>query len=148
MPPGKQRDLGDAHWIFENVTPEERQKFKENLERWRKLSPEKRAELREKEEARRQHMLEEINEAIDQSGLCLDRDQLQMYALRYVQERRKVEEQLHRDMDQRRKVLLEQMHQRLMAEFAPHSCPAPKPNPAPPASPAHEAASPTASPKK
>jgi len=129
MPPGKQRDLGDAHWIFENVTQEERQKFKENLERWRKLTPEKRAELRDKEETRRQHMLEEINCAIDQSGLNLDRDQLQIYALRYVQERRKVEEQLRKDIEERRKNLLDQMNQRLTKEFAPLSHPTPKPSP-------------------
>jgi hypothetical protein len=138
--------LSDAHWIFENVTPDERQKFKENLERWKKLTPDKRAELRDKEEKRREQMIGEINCAIDQSGLNLDRDHLQLYALRYVQERRRVEEDLRRDMEQRRKALLEQMHDRLTTEFSAYSRPTPKPSPAAVYTPSPETAS-TSAPK-
>ncbi len=60
----------------------------------------------------------EIDHAIKQSGLTLDDERRKAYAGRYVQMRRKIEQQLHTELETKRKPQLDALVDRLKAEFA------------------------------
>lgn len=110
-------DFEEVHKLFQRLSPDQRDKFMENLQRWQELTPTERMLLRYREEERRQRMLQEIDKTIRQSGLRLDEDTREMYILRYTQERRKIEEKLQREMDEKRRPLLQEMNTRLKEEF-------------------------------
>ena len=123
---------------MQTMTPEQRQKFRQNLERWKKLPPEQQAELRKNEEFRRKRILGEINDAIRHSGLNLDNDQRQLFTFKYAQERRTIEENLRKEMEDKRHVAVDDMVKQLVAEFRMMPGPlrpAPSPTPATPPTP-------------
>ncbi len=122
-------DPTGARRIYEKLPPEDKQRVRENLERWKEMSPEERETMRVREQQRRQKMLKETNDAIASSGLKLDADQRQVYALRYAQERRKVEEKLRKEMEEKRKTLIEEVIQALKAEFNRPPAPSPATTP-------------------
>jgi flagellar biosynthesis GTPase FlhF len=118
--PGKFRrggDLEDAR-RFEKMPPEQRERLRENLRRWQKMPPEERQDLREEEQRRRQRIEREIDEIIQKAGLQLSADQRQVFALRYAQERRKIEETLRREMEAKRRPMLDEVVERLKKELA------------------------------
>jgi len=118
-----------AQKLFDRMTPEEKERFKENFERWKTLPPEERQALMMHEKMRRERMLQEIDEAIKKTALQLDKDRREMFALRYAQERRKIEEQLRREMEEKRRPLLKEMIERLSREFSAQATPSPSPAP-------------------
>ena len=86
------------------------------------MPPEEQELFRDRELFRREKVAQEIQDAVIRSNLHLDNDQREVYALRYTQERRKIEETLRKDMDQKRQSLVGDMLARLKVEF---STPAP-----------------------
>ena len=117
---------------FENVrraldalTPEQRKRFQENIVRWANLPPEQKKALREREEERKKFMQQEVDVAIQDSGLQLDGGQRELFIKRYGEERRKIEEQLRKEANEKRKPLVHEMVSRLKSEFsAPATTPA------------------------
>ncbi len=80
----------------------------------------------------------EVEKAIQESGLHLDPDRREVFALRYTQERRKIERTIQREAAAERARLLPEILARLKVEFGAASSPAPSPaaTTAPTASPA------------
>lgn len=113
-----QEDREKARRRWERLPPEQRQKLRQNLKRWADLPPDQRAFLRQRAEMRQQRIKREVEEAIKASGLSLDSDQRAVYALRYAQERRKIEAQLRKEMQARRQPMLREMKERLKNEFS------------------------------
>jgi hypothetical protein len=74
--------------------------------------------LRDLQETRRKHMQEEIDEAITQSGLQLDPERRQMFVKRYSEERKKIEEALRKETEEKRGPRLEELRNRLKSEFS------------------------------
>lgn len=117
---------------FENVrraidalTPEQRKRFQENIVRWANLPPEEKKALREREEVRKKFMQQEVEAAIESAGLQLDGDRREQFIKRYGEERRKIEEQLRKEANEKRKPLVHEMVGRLQTEFAvPPAAPA------------------------
>ena len=91
------------------------------------MPAEERELLRDRDLFRREKIAQEIQDAISKSGLRLNDDQREVYALRYTQERRKIEEALHKEMDEKRQSMVGDMMTRLKVEFA--VTPTPKPTP-------------------
>ena len=112
---------------LDDLPPEQREKLIENFKRWQNLPPEQRKELMERFDKRRERMKQEIEQAITQSGLQLDEERRAAFVSRYAQERRKIEEALHKEFEAKRKPLLDEMMQRLKAEFSTNASPAPSP---------------------
>lgn len=112
---------------FEQLPPDQKKRLLQNLERWKDLPKEERDVLREREKRLLARMTNEINEAVRKSGLDLDRDRRQVFDLRYKQERRKIEEKLRREMEDKRVVLLDEMIGRLKIEFSGTPTPSPSP---------------------
>jgi hypothetical protein len=108
----------EARSIFEQFSPDQKQKFLDNLNQWKAMSPEEQELYRDRELFRREKIAEEIQDAITKSGLKLDDDQRAVYALRYTQERRKIEEALRKEMDAERQTMVTEMTGRLKLEFS------------------------------
>jgi hypothetical protein len=119
---------------LEALTPEQRKRFQENFVRWSNMPPETKKALRDREEFRRKKMAEDIEAAVRESGLTLDKERREQFAKRYAQERRKIEEQLRREADEKRRPLVKEIVAKLKAEFSePAAAPAENPAPEPPA---------------
>lgn len=110
-------ELENVRKAIEALTPEQRQRFKENFLRWSNLSPEEKKSLRDRNETRHKRMAEDIEHAVRESGLTLDATQRETFARRYAQERRKIEETLRRDTEEKRQPLVREMVGRLKTEF-------------------------------
>jgi len=82
------------------------------------MSPEEQELFRDRELFRREKIAQEIQEAITKSNLHLDNDQREVYALRYTQERRKIEEVLRKQTDKQRETMVTEMLTRLKGEFS------------------------------
>jgi cation diffusion facilitator CzcD-associated flavoprotein CzcO len=107
----------EARRVFEQLSPDQKNKFLDNLDQWKAMSPEEQELFRDRELFRREKIAEEIQDAIVKSGLRLDDDQREVYALRYTQERRKIEEALRKEIDIKRRAMVGDMLVRLKTEF-------------------------------
>ena len=115
---------------IEALTPEQRKRFQENFLRWSNLPPEEKKALADREIFRRKKIAEEIDAALKDSGLELDADRREQFGRRYGEERHRIEEQLHKDLDEKRQPLIKEVIAKLKAEFstaAPSPSGAPKP---------------------
>ena len=117
-PGQKTGEFGNVRRALEALTPEQRQRFIENLKRWSNLPPEEKTVLADREGFRRKKIAEEIDRALVQAGLNLEGEKRARFAKRYGEERRKVEEQLRRELDEKRQPLLKEILARLQAEFS------------------------------
>lgn len=117
------------------LTPEQRKRFQENFQRWINLSPEQKTALSERETFRRRKIAEDIDAAIKEAGLELDPARRERFAKRYWEERQRIEEQLRKDMDEKRRPLLQEIIAKLKSEFA-SDAPSASPDAAQPAPPA------------
>lgn len=118
------------------LTPEEKEAYERNLTLWLALPPEERVALRGEATER---IREETEKAYESSGLTLNDDQREVFALRYRQERRRLERELQDKAKAERARRLPEIMERLKHEFpAPGPAPVstPKPTPTPPPTPA------------
>ena len=109
-------ELGKKH--FNQLTPEQKERFREKMEQWKALHPEEREALMLREKMRRERIKLEVEEVLKTSGLQLDKDRQEMFILRYTQERHKIEEQLRKELEEKRRPLLKEMTNRLTTEFS------------------------------
>lgn len=103
---------------LEKMSPEERKHFEENWKRWKEMSEHERKEWQRRAAEARARMEKAIDETLAKLDLTLDKDRREVFALRYRQERRKVEEELCNEMSERRQEMIDGMLQRLKAEFS------------------------------
>jgi len=129
---------------LEKLSPEERQRFQKNLERWKKLSPDRRNSLRSGELHRRQRIEKETRETLEKSGVALSESQRNFFIKRYETERRQLEENLRKELDEKRQKGIEELSARLLkeAQAQPLETVKPEEKPGAPATPT--APSPTA----
>jgi hypothetical protein len=119
LPPGKGGD-GPFECFkkrLAQMSPEERQRFEKNWERWKAMDDRERQEWKQRAMEARQRMKQTVDQAIAGLGLQLTDDQRQVFTLRYFQERRKIEEELCKEMSAKRDQMLADMLQRLKTEF-------------------------------
>lgn len=121
--PGDASPKGPA---YENVrkaldalTPEQRKKFQENFWRWANLSPEEKKALRDREDIRKKAIEQETEAALQQAGLTsLEGERREQFIKRYSEGRRAIEEQLRKEMAEKRKPMVHDLISRLSNEFA------------------------------
>ena len=102
----------------QSQSPEQQQKFLENLHRWQALSPEEREVLRQRQRLNEKKREESITEAYQKSGLHLSEEQRQQFRKRYLQERSKLEEQLLKETQEKRQAGNAAIIEDLKKEFA------------------------------
>lgn len=119
-------EMQNVRRAIEALSPEQRKRFEENFHKWANLSPEEKKALRDRDEMRRKRMTEDIQEALAKTGLSLTDEQKAQFARRYAEERRKLEEELRREMNEKRQPRLESMVGQLTKEFSgAKACPQP-----------------------
>ena len=111
-------EVQNVYKALEALTPEQQARFKENFVRWMNLSPDEKRAAREREETRKKKMAEETESVIRDSGLNLEPPQRAKFAKRYAEERRKLEERLRQEMEEKRKPLVAEIVARLRTEFS------------------------------
>ena len=99
LSPEKRADLWKAVWAVINLPPEKRQA------------------LLGMEEERRKFAREEIDRAMSDGGFQFDEETKKLFARRYFEERRTIEEKLRKESDEKRRQLLGEMRARLKQEF-------------------------------
>lgn len=119
-------EMQNVRRAIEALSPEQRKRFEENFHKWANLPPDEKKALRDREELRRKRMAEEIQDALAKTGLTLSEEQKAQFARRYAEERRKLEEELRREMNEKRQPRLENIVGQLKKEFSgSNSCPQP-----------------------
>jgi hypothetical protein len=119
-------ELENVRKAIEALTPEQRKRFQENFWRWANLPPEEKKSLRDRAEVQRKFMRDEVDAALQETGLQLDGERKVEFMKRYAEERRKIEGQLREEMAEKRKPLVRELLARLKAEFsAPVAAPSP-----------------------
>lgn len=118
-------EFGNVRRALEALAPEQRQRFVENLKRWSNLPPEEKKALADRDGFRRKKMTEDIDAAIRNAGVELEGERRALFAKRYVEERRKLEEQLRKELEEKREPMLKELTARLKAEFSANA-PAPR----------------------
>jgi hypothetical protein len=108
----------DVKKALNALTPAQRKRFQENFIRWANLPPDEKKALRDREEQRKALVAQEVDAAIKESGLELDSERRDLFAKRYSEERRKIEEQLRKEAAEKRKPMVHEMVARLKQEFA------------------------------
>lgn len=137
---GLERNHGAVHRPlvrerFQQLSPEERQVFRRNAERWLQMNPEQQKLLRERYKIHQQQLQKEAEAALRQSGLRLDQNARDQFETRYLQERRRMERELREQFEAKRDQALPQLNDRLKNEFqARQSTPAAKSSATPAAS--------------
>jgi hypothetical protein len=109
---------------FEQLSAEQQERILQNFHRWQDLSQDEKEVLRQRERVQRQKQDASINEAYQKSGLQLNDEQRALFHKRYLQERRRLEEQLVHDMQEKRQIGNAAIIEMLKKEFS---------NPKPPA---------------
>jgi hypothetical protein len=119
--PGNGAAFENVRKALESLTPEQRKRFQENFLRWANLSPEEKKALREREEVRKKMMEQETEAALQESALQLDGERREQFIKRYTEGRRIIEEQLRKEMNEKRKPMVHELISRLRNEFASES---------------------------
>lgn len=132
----RQRELGETPSGKQTVLPEEEGTFERNVLLYNRLPPEEKGALRQRAAER---IRDETVQAYDQSGLNLNEDQREVFALRFRQERRRLEREIQEKANKERERRVPQIIDQLKREFGRLNSP-----PAPPKnSPPSESASPS-----
>jgi hypothetical protein len=103
---------------FDQLSPEQQEKVLLNLLRWQDLSQDEREVLRQRERVQRQKQEASITEAYQKSGLQLNEEQRTLFRKRYLQERRRLEEQLVREVQEKRQAGIAAIVDLLRKEFS------------------------------
>jgi hypothetical protein len=110
-------DADKAREAFRNMTPEERENWTKRFREWAEMPPEKKKSLADREEYFRRKIREDIDAALLKTGLTLDEEQKKLFSQRYLDERRKIESELRKEMDEKRGPRVDAMIDKLKEEF-------------------------------
>ena len=111
-------DAEKAREAFRNMSPEERERWTKHFREWAEMPPEKKKSLADREEFFRRKIKEDIDAAIQKTGLNLNEEQKKLFAQRYLDERRKIEADLRKEMEERRGPRVDAMIDKLKEEFS------------------------------
>jgi hypothetical protein len=110
-------DADKAREAFRNMSPEERERWTKRIREWAEMPPEKKKSLADREEFFRKKIKEDIDAAIQKTGLTLNEEQTKLFAERYLDERRKIESELRKEIDEKRGPRVDAMIGKLKEEF-------------------------------
>jgi hypothetical protein len=111
-------DAEKAREAFRNMSPEERERWTKRIREWAEMPPEKKKSLADREEFFKKKIKEDIEAAIQKTGLTLNEEQAKLFAERYLDERRKIESELRKEIDEKRGPRVDSMIEKLKGEFS------------------------------
>ena len=110
-------ELKGARERWSSMSPEDRQAFRRNAERWMQMSAAERNLMRDREKLHREELRREADAALRDAGLRLDQQKRELFEQRYLQERRKMEHALRQEIESKRNQELPALNDRLKKEF-------------------------------
>jgi hypothetical protein len=110
-----------------HLSPEDRQTFQKNAERWLRMNPQQQSALRERERVLQEQRRREAEAFLRDSGLRLENGARQQFEQRYLQERIRIERSLRQEVETKRQQELQQLRERLKSESQPRQL-SPAPN--------------------
>jgi hypothetical protein len=110
-----------ARQAFQQMNPEERQRWMQRFKEFAELPLEKKKEIFDRIEYGRRKMREDVEAAVKESGLTLNDEQKKKFSERYFEERKKLEEDLRKQMEEMRRPKVQALIERLKQEFAAQS---------------------------
>ncbi len=108
---------------FDQLSAEQQERILQNFHRWQDLSQDEKEVLRQRERVQRQKLEASINEAYQKSGLQLNDEQRAQFRKRYLLERRRLEEQIVHDEQEKRQAGNTAIIEMLKKEFANQKSP-------------------------
>ena len=126
--PATSARIEEIQKTIEQLSPEQQEKVLQNIHRWQALSPEERDYIRQQEHIRKRKQEEAAAEAYQNSGLHLTEAQRIQFGKRYVEERKKLEEEVAKESQQRRTAGNNTIIEQLKKEFSTQK-PSPSPTP-------------------
>jgi hypothetical protein len=114
---------------LQEMSPEEREHFRQNWQRWKEMAGGEQKDWKQRALAERERMKKVIDDAIASVDLKLSADQREVFVLRYRQERRRVEEELHAEFETKRNEKMKAVLEQLKREFSSPATPTPAPAP-------------------
>jgi len=103
---------------LQKLTPEQRERIWKVVTAVLNLPEEKRIEFLSNEEERRKKIKDQIEQAIKDIGVPIPDDRKRAFFHKYFEGRRAIEEQLRKEADERRKVLIGEFQEQLKKDFA------------------------------
>jgi hypothetical protein len=103
----------------QTLSPEDQRRFNQNAERWLQMDSQQRQIMREREKMRREHIQQDADTALRESGLHLSTEQRAAFQERYVQERTRLEHTMHQELEAKRQKENSALVERLKKEFQP-----------------------------
>lgn len=101
------------------MTPEQRQEFWKNFQRWVRMKPEVKDELLSRDKERRKKIREEVEQVMKEIGIPeSDEARRKQFFQRYFKERKAIEEKLRKEMEEKRQPQLQELKEKLKAEFS------------------------------
>ncbi len=116
---------------FDKMPPEQRREAMEKFRNWQKLPGDEQAHFRFMQDEREKRLQQAVDDTLRSSGLKLDDAQRQRITKIYKRERRKLEEQLRAEMDQRRQERLPELQKAVLDAFQKEATPSASPSPTP-----------------
>jgi hypothetical protein len=111
-------DAEKAREALRNMPPEERERWTKRFREWAAMPPERKKALQDREENLRRRMQNDAEKAITGANLSLTEDQKATFTQRYIEERRKIEEELRREMEEKRRPKVQALVEKLKGEFS------------------------------
>lgn len=111
-------DAEKARQAFQQMSPEEKERWMRSFRQFAELPPDKKMELFQRSEFFRKKMREDVEDALKRSNLHLSDEQKKKFADRYFEERRTLEEELRKQMEELRKPKIDALIEKLTREFA------------------------------
>ena len=109
--------MAPARERWRDLSPEDRQRLRTNAERWQHMNVEERKAFREQREWRQMRLKREAEAAIRDSGLQLEAERRAMFEKRYIEERRRIDQQLRRELREKRQRELAPVVEKLKKEI-------------------------------
>ena len=103
---------------WREMSPADRQQLRSNAERWQHMNAEERKAFRDQQQWRQMRLKREAEEAIRQSGLQLEAERRAVFEQRYIEERRRIDQQLRRELREKRQRELAPVVEKLKKELS------------------------------
>lgn len=100
------------------MSPADRQRLRSNAERWQHMNAEERKAFREQQEWRQLRLKREAEAAIRESGLQLEAERRAQFERRYIEERRRIDQELRRELREKRQRELAPVVEKLKKELS------------------------------
>jgi len=111
------QSMAPARERWRKMSPDDRRRLRSNAERWQHMGAEERKAFREQQEWRQMRLKRDAENAMRDSGLQLEADRRALFERRYIEERRRIDQELRRELREKRQRELAPVVEKLKKEL-------------------------------